>query len=323
MKNVRTSLLRAAFVFAVLLTSPCTCMAGDEDLLLISLAPPGGNTGRKHALESEHHPVPVRTYWLDGGNISADAHACVLHPDGSMEEIPLKRDERGVSLSFETPFRVDRMHGVHDVYAVDTRLEDRVLYVRVAKWITIHHSCGWGHEYRYVRDRIEPKSLESIPLEILCDGLWDGNFHSNVMAGDSLDFQVLGHGRPVEGAGVTLRTARGWTKEIETDEEGIASFRLIRDYYPGRWIDFDRRHRDRFVVTAVYEIDEGGAFSGEEYDRVRLVSSLQWHYSPSRKDYVSSLAGLSIGILVVIVSGTGVFVYRERRKKPFREVFFR
>ncbi len=303
---------------AALLVPPCSTAAAGMEPLHLSPLPAGGGRGQR--FESEHRPLPVRSYRLDVRDLSPDAEAYVLHPDGSVEAVALRRGGGGVSLSFKTPFGDGPMHGVHNVYVLDRRVEGEVLTVRVAKWLTIHHHCSWGHGYRYDDERISPRSLATVPLEIVPEGLWDGNFHSRVMSGDRLVFKVLYRGRPVQGAMVRLRTAKGWTKEVVTDSRGAARFQLIRDYYPGRWTEFKSRHRGRFIVTAEYEVEDKGRYSGKVYERIRLISTLPWRYYPSRREYTSYASGLFVGVLFLTVSGAAVYAYRERRKRPYREV---
>jgi len=86
--------------------------------------------------------------------------------------------------------------------------------------------------------------------------LWDKYFHSHTRSGDTVRFKILYYGKPVQGAKAWLTTAKRWTKELITDKNGMASFQLIRDYYPERWSDFRNQHKDSFTVTAKYESKE-------------------------------------------------------------------
>ncbi len=299
------------------LALPCIASAADIKPLQLSL-PPTSDRGRR-PVESEHRPVPMRIYWLNDSNLSKDAEALVLHPDGSVEKVALKKRGRGMSVSFKTPFGDGPMHGVHNLYVIDRSVIDSVLRVRIAKWMTIHHHCSWGHDYKY-DERIRPKSLDTIPLEIVGEGLWDGNFHSDTRSGDRVTFRVLSYGRPVAKARVRLCTVRGWCKEHITDRDGTVTFQLIRDYYPEGWSQFRSRHRDRFYVTAEYEVKEQGIYSGKAYDGIKMVSTLSWWYSPSRKDYASYSMGLSVGMLSLTVTAIAIFIYRERRRRPLKEI---
>jgi len=307
-------------VSIVALALPYIASAADIKPLQLSL-PPLSDRGRR-PVESEHRPVPMRIYRLNDANLSKDARAFVLHPDGSIEKVPIKKRGRSMSVSFRTPFGDGPMHGVHNLYVVDRRVIDGILNVRVAKWMTIHHNCSWGHDYKYDQERIRPRFLEAVPLEIVGEGLWDGNFHSYTRSGDRILFRVFSYGRPVARARVRLCTARGWCKEKITDSDGRVTFQLIRDYYPEGWSHFKSQHRDRFYITAEYEVKDKGMYSGEPYNGIKMVSTFSWWYSPSRKDYASYLAGFSVGMVALTLTGVFVFIYRERRKRPLKEVVF-
>ncbi len=282
----------------------------------------GGRPGRPAGtakFESEHRAIPVRTYYLKGPALSVQAEAYLLHPDGSSEEIVLPRDSQG-RVTYNTPLKDDRLHGANNLYVVDRQVKDKVLTVRVAKWMTIHHSCGWGHDYRNTPARIEPLSLATIPLEIVIDDLWDGNFHVRTQSGDTLNAKVLLHGKPLKGAEVTITTDKKWSHRSITTDKGIAPVQLIRDYYPPTWGSFKRAKRGRMTVMAQHRAELAGEYMGQPYERVHFISTLPWKYTPASSDYTSYAFGLAIGTLALSVAGIGVYGYRERRKRPYRGI---
>ena len=171
------------------------CYGGSKVMepIQLSLSPPVSGLEKKGWQESEHRPVRIRRYWLSEAGALRRLEACVLRPDGSVTEADLRKEGVWVSVSFKTPFGDGPMHGVHNVYVMDKRVVEGELIVRVGKWLTIHHNCGWGHKHKYDKERIKAKSLKSIPFEVTCEGLWDGNFHSNVSSGDRLKVKVLSH----------------------------------------------------------------------------------------------------------------------------------
>jgi len=271
--------------------------------------------------ESEHRPVPKRTYHFNEYRRQADITSYIRRPDGSVIEPELRL---GVNpgLSFPTPFGEGPVHGANNVYVVEQGVDDNVFVVRTAKWITMHHSCGWGHDGKFDQTLIHPQPLATIPFEIVVDELWDTNFHAKVTSGNRLRFSILSYGKPVAGARVTLTTDKGWSKKVVTDQDGMASVQMIRDYYPTSWPDFHRTHRSQFLVTAQYEADQQGTYKGTPYGRISYVATLPWKYSPSERDYSSYSYGLLIGTLAMTVSGVGVYAFRERRKRPYKGIVF-
>jgi len=310
--------LRLSFApFSVASAEDC----GDGPAL--AAAPVSGKPkGRPQAVEeSEHRPVPMRTYHFNEYRRLADVMAYVRRPDGSVIE-PELRLGVNPSLSFATPLGDGPVHGANNVYVVEQGVDSHNLVVRTAKWITMHHSCSWGHDGKFDQSLIHPQPLASIPFEIVVDDLWDFNFHAKVTSGNQLHIAVLSYGKPVIGARVTLTTDQGWSKEVKTDQHGMASVQLIRDYYPSSWALFDRTHRSKFLVTARYDANKTGTYKGKPYERLSYVTTLPWKYSPSERDYSSYSYGLLIGTLALTVSGVGVYAYRERRKRPYKGIIF-
>ncbi len=271
--------------------------------------------------ESEHRPVPYRKYHLTRLRTYNGVKAIVRRPDGSIIEPKLQLG-MNAGLSFPTPMGDGPVHGANTVYVVEQSVDKNRLLVRTAKWITMHHSCGWGHEGKFDETLTTPQALDTIPLEIVFNKLWDSNFHASVTSGKQLIITVLLYGKPVSDAKVTLTTERGWTKQIVTDQNGTASLQLIRDYYPSSWSGFRRTYRGKFLVTAEYDLDQTGEYNHKPYERVSYISSLPWKYSPSKQDYSSYSYGLALAVLVMTVSGVGVYAYRERRKKTYKRITF-
>ena len=280
---------------------------------------PGGRPGQQAALESEHRPQPVRTYYFNEPRRLAQVEAFVRRPDGSIIQPTLQLGVKP-NLSFPTPFGEGPGHGANNVYLLERGVKDQVLVVRSAQWLTMHHNCGWGHEHKFDPERTQPQAQNTLPLEIVIGDLWDTNFHAKVTSGQQLVITVLNYGKPVVGAKVQLQTEKKWVKEVVTGKDGSASLQLIRDYYPPRWSAFKRTKRGEFLVAALYEAEELGVFKGMEYERVRYITTLPWHYSPARADYSSYGLGLMIGLLGFTFTGSGIYFYRERRKKPYRGI---
>lgn len=283
-----------------------------------------GGYGRKKVLsvqESEHQPVPVRTYYFTDPQRLAQVKAIVRRPNGEViePELSLGADP---SLSFKTPFGNGPTHGAHNVYLVEEGVDDSVLTIRTAKWITMHHNCGWGHNQKFNEQLTQPQPLAAIPFEIVIADLWDKNFHSKVTAGQQLMLTVLSYGKPVPNASVRIASEKGWVKEALTGPDGTISLQLIRDYYPMSWNDFDRTRRAEFLVTAQYDALTKGTLDQMAYDRIHYISTHGWHYTPSSSDYSSYAAGLLIMGGTMTMGGLGIHLYRDRRKRPYQRIVF-
>jgi hypothetical protein len=280
------------------------------------------NRGGHGGHESEHRPKPVRTYWLNTCGVTENAEAFVMRPEGEYECVAIDRKGHEVSVSIRTPLGEGPAHGANYVYLVDRFVDKQNMVISTAKWLTIHHNCGWGHDHRFNPERLRSHSFIQAPLEIVVDNLWDKNFHSTVMSGDMITFRVFSFGKPAGRASVLVESEKGWQKEVLTNDEGLGSFQMLRDYYPASWQAFNRSEPGRLKFTARYETQERGRFKGEDYDHVRMNTTFSWRYFPARQEYVSYRTGLLIAFIATVFSGFGVFYYRERRKKPYREIRF-
>jgi hypothetical protein len=276
--------------------------------------------GRPSAVqESEHRPVATRTYYFNEHRRQAIITAYVRRPNGTVIKPDLRLGYKP-NVSFSTPFGDGPVHGANSVYVVEQEVDDEVLTIRTAKWITMHHNCGWGHDGKFDETLVNPQPLETIPFEIVLDKLWDQNFHLSVASGDTLGITVLSYGKPVAGATVILSSEKGWSKKVVTDKAGKAEIQMIRDYYPPLWSKFKRTHRGEFLITAHYNADQKGSFKGDAYERLNYITTFPWKYSPSLTDYASYSYGLALALLAITVSGLGVYVYRERRRKPYKGI---
>jgi hypothetical protein len=283
----------------------------------------GASRGGKppSVFESEHRPVVERTYFFNEHRRHAIVKAYVRRPDGEVIEPKLQLGYNP-NVSFVTPFGDGPIHGPNSVYIVEEGVDKSIRTIRTAKWITMHHNCGWGHNKKFDEDVTKPQPLSTIPFEIVVDKLWDNNFHLAVSSGDKVTVTVLTYGTPVAGAAVTLSTEKGWSKTVFSDKNGKAAFELIRDYYPSFWKDFKRDHRGEFLLTASYTDDKQGSFKGDRYQSTRFITTLPWLYTPSLRDYASYSHGFLLVLMTMTVSGLSVFIYRERRKRPYKRIQF-
>jgi hypothetical protein len=209
--------------------------------------------------------------------------------------------------------------GFYNAYLIRQRVADGARQVEIAKAEVLKHSCREGHDH--VQEKMPPRHNGDVPLEIVRERLPQENFHTLLGHGDGVTFQVLRQGRPQAGVIVTFTTAQGWSKAAVTDQDGRVSYTLIRDYYP-LWHEFEKRHAQPYLVNAVYTLPEAGEVDGAPFQRSVFQSSYSGNYYPSPRDYESYAYGLSFGLFALLATGVGVYFYRRRRDRPYREVRF-
>lgn len=282
----------------------------------------GKGNGKAPRFESEHRPMPKRNYWLNLKRPSPSLKAYIMRPDGKIASTTVQPLLKGVQVQIETPMGDGPSHGANNVYAVDRTIDNDMLVIRTAKWLSIHHSCGWGHDHKFDKSRQTSHSNSKIPLDIVVDNLWDKNFHSKVMSGDTINIKLLSNGLPATGAIVSITSDKGWKKTIKADKDGRAQVQMIRDHYPSNWFSFNRDTKSAFKLEARYQKDEQGLYDDIPYNKVQMLSTFAWRYYPARQEYHSYAWGLGIALAFSLISGLGVYVHRERRKRPLQEIVF-
>lgn len=279
----------------------------------------GGHGTGDGRFESEHRAVPVRTYQILPEQLLPDAWAKMLQADGREKDLAIETCHTNI-FSLKMDMGDGPMHGPDNIYVFDQQVKNGVLEVRTAKWLTIHHSCGWGHEYRNNPERLKARPLGSAPLDIVVDNLWDGNFHNGLHSGDDLVIHVFSYNKPVAGATVTITTEKGWTTRKKTDADGVIHVQLIRDYYPKIWQVFNRTELGRLAFTAEYSEEGHSSYKGEDFAKIHYLTSFSWKYVPASADYNSYGYGFMIGSLSLLGSSFGIYQYRLKRRKPREKV---
>jgi hypothetical protein len=283
----------------------------------------GGMSGM--TMGGERSGPPVKRLWLRAGtdpqksgfareDAEAPAETLLVKPQGSLAGEPLPPAEEGKkNLSFEMP-----VQGYYRLYVTTRKLQGDTLNVAVAKAEVSNFSHG-GDEEERSQALVAPRVLESAPIEIVREKLPNEKTFFQLKSGEHQAFVVLQKGLPLQGARVRFVSHEGWTKEAVSDEQGRASFQILRDYFPP-WDDFRKRFKATYLVIADASAAESGRHKDQPYSSVRYQATLAGAYYPSPEDYRSYAWGLGIGLLVTVLLGLAVYVHRRRRVRPFPEV---
>lgn len=281
-------------------------MAGMEDMGM-----GGGAPGR----------IPNKRLWLRSGSNpqtagSVPASEAVLLLDAQQQASTVEVEAHGGPYNVTFPMPEP---GVYNAYFVRRAVDQETLAVTVAKAEVMRsagHAKVEGEEQLMV-----PRTDSRVPVEIVRERKDGEGLFTRINYGDLIRFQVLRDGKPVQNARVTFTSGQGWSNSVQSDEDGRAGFVVIRDYFP-EWREFDRRHRETFVVSASFPVEQTGEWQGTPYRSVRYTTTLAGAYYPAIEDYESYAWGLGIAVVVLLFSGTAVYLYRRRRVRPYREVSF-
>jgi hypothetical protein len=279
----------------------------------------GGKPGKPGGKPSDGFGRPsVSKVWLMTEDVSGEAR-CLPRAGGRVEAFG--NDLQPVEAKLASG------RGCTTV-TIDTGIPGRyLLFYKTDRVVRgVRHSLIAKHEKNYIRHgdhgivpgRGEPDAvafnLERLPLP-------DEPLFFRYRSGDLLPLRVTERGQPVAGAVVTLTTGAGWSKRLVSDAEGKVTFQLIRDYYP-EWGDFDKNHKERFVVTAQWEGKTPGSYEGTPYSSHRKRVTYAGQFYPETAGYESYAYALIFGTAALILTWVIVYWYRRRRVRPFEEVTF-
>lgn len=265
--------------------------------------------------------IPNKRLWLrsgsnplSAGSVPAVEPVLLLDAQQQASSIDVEAHGGPYNVTFPMP-----EPGVYNAYFVRRAVDQETLAVTVAK-AEVMRSAGHG-KVEGEAQMMVPRTDSRVPVEIVRERKDGEGLFTRINYGDLIRFQVLRDGKPVQNARVTFTSGQGWSNSVQSDEDGRASFVVIRDYFP-EWREFDRRHRETFVVSASFPVEQAGDWQGTPYRSVRYTTTLAGAYYPAIEDYESYAWGLGIAVVVLLFSGTAVYLYRRRRVRPYREVSF-
>lgn len=297
----------------------------DDEPIYLTLTNPNthGKSSYKMGMSSygSKHSIPTKNVWLVYGKEIKDAKAVpqmdvnLFYYDTkqSLKEIKTKSSKGKTNYSFEIP-----RNGYYNIFAKNETLSNNTLFYKVAKLEYLHASHGSEDHYtNSIKNRVHTDK-SNIDLIRLKNEDENSFFYKHSM-GDELSFLTLLHNEPLKNAYITVTIDSGWSKHIKTDENGVAKFKIIRDYFP-KWNEFDKRHKENLLITLTYTANETGNFKGKEYQKINYILTYPASFYPNNSDYASYAYALLIALVTLLVSGIIIYRYRKNRTKPFNEL---
>jgi hypothetical protein len=129
--------------------------------------------------------------------------------------------------------------------------------------------------------------------------------------GDILILQLLLKNQPVPNAPVTVISSRGWQKTVYTDQDGKASFTLIKEIFHDKKVNKDEAP---YLVTAEYTREKSDLYNNEPYNKEIYRATRHFSVRPTPLDWKSK----QVGFLTIAGSGVAVMFaagIRRRRRK--------
>ena len=208
--------------------------------------------------------------------------------------------------------------GYYNAYLIQKEVVGDTLNITVAKSEMLNHSCRNGH--KLIRGIVGPHIYpEAIPVEITRKRLLAEDLHYFTTSSDEVEYQFLVNGKPVEGANLTLVTQKNWNKTLKTNKEGKSTFQFIQDYFSS-WQELNNREIYYYLIYGEVTLPEQGNYNGSEYSYIHYTTSLSDGYRPAKTMYMSMFWAFAVFILVTVITVAGIFIYRLRRQKIYKEI---
>jgi len=264
-----------------------------------------------HGMNRDRNKVPTKEFWLVYGknlehkNLTPSLELETFYYDTQENQKEMiKQSTKGTnSYKIEVPF-----NGYYNIYAKNERVQNGKNIYRVAKFEYLNGNHGSEERYtQEVKKRVTTQKLKIDLLRVKTENE-DSFFYRHSM-GDELTFQALFEGKPLAHAMLTLTMQSGWSKHIQTDENGSAKFHIIRDYFP-KASEFNKRYQEEMLLTLNYEPN----------DTEQYILSYPLSVSPNESDYVSSAYALLLITFTLILCGFIIYRFRKNRTKPFNEL---
>ncbi|DAB28410.1 MAG: hypothetical protein A2513_04210 [Sulfurimonas sp. RIFOXYD12_FULL_33_39] len=243
-----------------------------------------------------------------------EAKLYLLDANLNTKEATVSKDAGCKSVTFEMPD-----NGYYNLFYVNKDVKDNTLYITTAKYefLRFNHS----NYAIYDKKKMDAHTIKEAPFDILRVREDDETFFHALYSGKKLRVKVVLEEEAIEGADVTLSTKTLWSKTLKTDKNGVATFTLIEDYFPN-WNEFNKRYKNEFLLSASYVKDVSGVDNERQYQKINYSATYPSYYYPNERGYKSYAYGLSAAVLIMIISGFVIYMYRTRREKPFKEVRF-
>ncbi len=267
--------------------------------------------------KNERSKIPSKKAWLvfEENNLVSDLDIKTFIFDTAQIQKDVKIDNKDsvTKYSFEVP-----KNGYYNLFAISQIVNNDTLFYRVAK---LEYLNG-KHGSKDIYNEEVKKELKTDKVKIDLVRLKDQNeksFFYHTSMGDMLKFKATLNGQPLKNADITVNLNSGWNKNIKTDTNGTASFTLVRDYFPA-WDKFDKRYKQDMLITLRYQEENNDTLKDRSYSSINYILTYPLSYYPNDNDYQSYGFGLIVGLLILVLSGVIIYMYRRKRTKPFKEL---
>lgn len=264
--------------------------------------------------------------WLRQGTNPLEAEYIEIAEENSFEFYLFSPSQKKVEGKITTKGNssfftyASKEEGYYNAYLLVKKVLGDTLHVDIAKSEMLNHSCRNGHQN--VRKIIGPYTYpETIPAEVVRKREFSEDFHYFATSSDVVDYNFLVNGKAAIGAKLTLITQTDWHKTLRTDEAGVATFQFIQDYFSA-WQELNNRKIYDYLIYGEITLSEPGSYKGKDYSYIHYTTSLSDGYRPAKTMYSSMFWALAIFLFTVVITAVGIFIYRLKKLKVYKEIKF-
>lgn len=284
---------------------------------------PNNKKGKKS--KKSYRPAVKYLHWIRKGSSikdaeyiclddSSDYELTMISPKGKKEKIELVKD----NICY-TKFELNE-EGYHNAYLIIKKNAGDTLHINVAKAELLSHSCRNGHH-----KKLESRPVEFYPeitdFEMIRIRHPHEDYHYFAASGNIETYRVMLKGEPLKGVKVTINTEKGWSKTLYTNENGEINTQFIQDYFSS-WQELNNRKIYYYMIEANFTLKKDINYNGNTYPFTNYTLTMSDGYRPSRTMYASMVWALVVFLTVIVVSSAGILIYKERRRRPFKEITF-
>lgn len=306
-----------------------TKILNEDDLLYFSMKNPAMKKKKMGAMGGHMHgggkpkwgAIPTKKVYIAYGKDIQNKQCISKLPfdisayDTAKEKIKTKLvSKMGCdSFSFEAP-----KNGYYTLLATNKYIKENTLYHKVAKIEYLHGKHGTDDKYtQNLSDAVINKDHKIDLIRVRDDR--EESFYYKHNTGDTLRFKALLNGKTIANADVTMYIGTGWEKTVKTNKDGVASFKIIKDYFP-KWSEFNRRHKGEFLIVLHLTENKQGELNGKTFKNTKYTVTYPANFYPSDSEYKSYGYGLILLIITLLISGFVIYRFRKNRTKPFKQI---
>jgi hypothetical protein len=163
--------------------------------------------------------------------------------------------------------------------------------------------------------------LTQLPFELIMEKpIKKHHINCCLYSGDIVPFSIYYKGELQKDIPLRVSMESGWNNVVQPDAEGLVSFEIPRNTYAE--IEKDKKHSEKMIVEASYDVNESGEYGGESYYSIHYVMTLPLSFAPSPLEYESRTLGFATAIGVMLVVSLGLYYNRRRKRKTPKEIYF-